>query len=138
MPKITIEWIEQFATRTGSSLIPDYAPNDLDFFALMDEDRIMAIEGQIASSGRWKNKITHNDSIEHWADSFCFNLEINKTKVHLFFVNRRYFKVLHNYTDLIKYMCQSDIGADFLRDKANRVYICEKMRKEEDAESPDA
>ena len=121
--------IEKFATLTGSSVVPGVEPNDLDYFALWDKDKIEEVKEFVH-----KHPILWADdpSIVNWTDAACFKLNLEGKKIDLFFVHEPYFSVLVMYTKLLKELCRDGMLRMYLQSKPNRAFLCESLRRIED------
>ena len=130
-PEPTLKWIESFATLTGSSLVPGVEPNDLDYFALHNDELIAQVSKVFRVDPHWW---TEQPSVNDWTDTLCFRLPFKRVKgadcpVELFFARDKYYEVLQTYTKLLKAFCEELPLRMYYAEKPNRVALCEILRR---------
>ena len=124
---MNLEEIDDFATLTGSSLVPGVIPRDLDYFALWDKEKIEEVRQKLCKLPYYKH--AEDPSTQDWRDTLCFAFKLEDgRKVELFFANHKYYRVLRLYTQLVIELCRDMAMRVYLAHKPNRVRFCEALR----------
>ena len=119
------KFLSGFATLTGSCLVDDMEPNDVDFFSKLEYEPF--VREKLVEIGA--TKLQNGASLEqNWGKQVRYQLDMDGCKVELFFVEPKYHAVLLIVSGLIIRLCNDRLFRAVLKDKDARIKLYESVR----------
>lgn len=117
----------RIGTLTGSSIISGVEPRDMDFFALYKEP---TVKWFLEHGARWADNASMDSP--DWGKHRCVIFTgPDNINVELFFVEKKYYRVLQRYTRILHASNRDPVLHALLSSKPIRVSLAEALRREE-------
>lgn len=122
--KTTLAVVAEYATLTGSSVIPGVEPRDIDYVALYDFDRVQ----ELRELGAHPIRDESDSFCSEWGTQTRLTFKHGDKNVEVIFVEKEYFAAMQIYTGLLKNLSVDPILRGILSVKEVRVLIAETVR----------